>query len=68
MQKASFSGLLAIVAAAALITQLHSAPTKEDYSGYLGDYSDLKEEKAGKGVEVMRYVSPETSRPRTTMR
>jgi hypothetical protein len=58
MQRASFSQLFAMVAAAALITGCSSAPTKKDYSGYLGDYSDLKEAKTPGGVEVMRYVSP----------
>ena len=58
MQRASFSGLFAIVAVAVLIAGCSSAPTKKDYSGYLGDYSDLKEAKVPGGVEVMRYVNP----------
>ena len=31
---------------------------KEHYSGFLKDYSQLKEEKDAKGNEVMRYISP----------
>ena len=58
MQRISYSGLLAIAAATALVVGCSSAPTKKDYSGYLGDYSDLKEAKTAGGVEVMRYVSP----------
>jgi hypothetical protein len=58
MQRISYSGLLAIAAATALVVGCSGAPTKEDYSGYLGDYSDLKEAKAPDGVTVMRYASP----------
>jgi len=58
MQRASFSGLFVIVAAVVLIAGCSSAPKKEDYSGYLHDYSDLKEAKTPGGVTVMRYVSP----------
>ncbi|WP_372521871.1 DUF3313 domain-containing protein [Sulfuricaulis sp.] len=31
---------------------------KEQYSGFLKDYSQLKEEKDAKGDKVMRYISP----------
>ena len=58
MRRISYSGLLALAAATALVAGCASAPDKKDYSGYLGDYSDLKEEKGGGGVPVMRYVSP----------
>ncbi|MBP5090194.1 DUF3313 family protein, partial [Pseudomonas chlororaphis] len=30
----------------------------DEYSGFLGDYSQLKEAKSPSGVEVMRWVDP----------
>jgi hypothetical protein len=43
---------LALVGCASKVTQ------PNEYSGFLGDYSRLKEEKSPSGAEVMRWVDP----------
>jgi len=43
---------LALMGCASKVTQ------PNEYSGYLGDYSRLKEEKSPSGAEVMRWVDP----------
>ncbi len=59
MWRATVSGLFAIAAAAALVAGCAShAPKETDYSGYLGNYSDLKEVKGPKGEEFLKYASP----------
>lgn len=43
---------LALMGCASKVTQ------PNEYSGFLGDYSRLKEEKSPSGAEVMRWVDP----------
>lgn len=53
--------LTVLVIAIAMPLMAHAADTlvkKEHYSGFLKDYSQLKEEKDAKGNEVMRYINP----------
>lgn len=58
MWKTPISGLFAIAAITALVAGCASnAPKKTDYSGYLGNYSDLKEVKGPMGEEFLRYAS-----------
>jgi hypothetical protein len=35
-----------------------NVPTKEDYSGYLGNYQDRKEMEGPEGEKFLRYASP----------
>jgi len=59
MWKTSCVRMLTIAAATALVVGCASnAPKQTDYSGYLGNYSDLSEAKGPKGEEFLRYVSP----------
>jgi len=59
MRRITFSSLFAIAAATALLAGCASnAPTKENYSGYLGSYQDLKEVEGPEGEKFLRYTSP----------
>jgi hypothetical protein len=55
-----FASLIGVVCIASLaLTGCSSTTTQPDeYSGFLGDYSRLKEEKSPSGAEVMRWVDP----------
>ena len=58
-----FSSMIGFVCMASLaLTGCSSKVTQPDeYSGFLGDYSRLKEEKSPSGAEVMRWVDPKLS-------
>ncbi|MCJ8207478.1 DUF3313 domain-containing protein [Pseudomonas sp. RGM2987] len=57
MKLASMIGTVCI--ASLVLTGCSSKVTQPDeYSGFLGDYSRLKEEKSPSGAEVMRWVDP----------
>ena len=59
MWRATFSGLFALAAASALVAGCASnTPTKQDYSGYLGNYQDLKEVEGPHGEKFLRYSNP----------
>jgi hypothetical protein len=59
MRRITFSSLFAIAAATALLAGCASnAPTKENYSGYLGSYQDLKEVEGPEGEKFLRYTNP----------
>jgi len=55
-----FASLIGVVCIASFaLTGCSSTTTQPDeYSGFLGDYSRLKEEKSPSGAEVMRWVDP----------
>jgi len=57
--RTTISRLLAVAVAAALAAGCAgNVPTKEDYSGYLGNYQDLKEVKGPNGEKFLRYTNP----------
>jgi hypothetical protein len=59
MWRMTFSRFLVTGAVLALIAGCASnVPTKEDYSGYLGSYGDLKEVEGPNGEKFLRYASP----------
>jgi Protein of unknown function (DUF3313) len=59
MQRTTFTGLFAIAAATVLAAGCASnPPTKQDYSGYLGSYQDLKEVEGPNGEKFLRYTNP----------
>lgn len=45
--------------AACASTQTEKLASKEQFSGYLSNYSDLTEVKTGKGLEFLRWISPD---------
>ncbi|OLF54065.1 DUF3313 domain-containing protein [Pseudomonas chlororaphis] len=57
MKLARITGALCI-ASLALAGCSSNVPKPDEYSGFLGDYSQLKEAKSPSGVEVMRWVDP----------
>lgn len=60
--KRSITKGLAAVAAAVVLGACATKTTKEEqYSGYLKNYSQLKEEKDAAGAPVMRHISPKIS-------
>jgi hypothetical protein len=59
MWRTTISRLFVVTIATALVAGCASnAPTKEDYSGYLGSYQDLKEVEGPSGEKFLRYASP----------
>ena len=54
-------GLLASLAllGACAASQTEKLASKQQYSNYLSNYSDLKEVKGEKGIEYLRWMSPE---------
>jgi uncharacterized lipoprotein YmbA len=60
--KRSITNGLAAVAVAVLLGACATKVVKEEqYSGFLKDYSQLKEEKDAAGAPVMRHISPKLS-------
>jgi uncharacterized membrane protein len=60
MQNSIFRGvtLLAIAAVVAAGCATSKAPAESEYSGFLGDYSDLQKFQDAKGETVLRYINP----------
>jgi hypothetical protein len=58
MKSPNFRTLVFIAVSVIVAACASSIVSKENYSGFLKDYSQLKEVKAPDGVMVMRYVSP----------
>ncbi|WP_457970389.1 DUF3313 domain-containing protein [Pseudomonas sp. R4-84] len=58
MKLASMIGTVCI-ASLALMGCSSKVTQPDEYSGFLGDYSRLKEEKSPSGAEVMRWVDPQ---------
>ena len=61
MKKSYVRALTVFIIAFAMPLMARAADTlvsKEHFSGFLKDYSQLKEEKDAKGDKVMRYISP----------
>jgi Protein of unknown function (DUF3313) len=55
----SIARLFVVTITTALVAGCASnAPTKEDYSGYLGSYQDLKEVEGPNGEKFLRYTNP----------
>lgn len=63
--KNTFSLLVSLVIAGPLLlagcasTQTEKLASKEQFSGYLSNYDDLKEVKTEKGLEFLRWISPD---------
>ena len=59
MWKSTISRLFFVTVTTALVAGCASnAPTKQDYSGYLGSYQDLKEVEGPNGEKFLRYANP----------
>jgi hypothetical protein len=59
MWRTTISRLFVVVVSTALVAGCAgNVPTKEDYSGYLGNYQDLKEVKGPNGEKFLRYTNP----------
>lgn len=60
MRKTIFSGVSAIAVTAMLVAgcATKNEPTQSEYSGFLKNYSDLKETKDPYGETFLRYVNP----------
>jgi hypothetical protein len=60
MRKTTFSGASAVAVAITLIAGCASSntPTQSEYSGFLGNYSDLKQSTDPNGETFLRYVNP----------
>ncbi len=59
MWRTIISRLFVVAVTTALVSGCASnVPTKEDYSGYLGSYQDLKEVEGPNGEKFLRYANP----------
>jgi hypothetical protein len=59
MCRTTISCLFMVAVTTALVVGCASnMPTKEDYSGYLGSYQDLKEVEGPNGEKFLRYANP----------
>jgi hypothetical protein len=59
MWRTTISRLFMVAVTTALVVGCASnMPTKEDYSGYLGSYQDLKEVEGPNGEKFLRYANP----------
>ncbi|ACC75381.1 DUF3313 domain-containing protein [Paraburkholderia phymatum] len=60
MRNMTLSGASAIAVAAVLVAGCASnnTPTKSEYSGFLGDYSNLQQTQDAKGETFLRYINP----------
>ncbi|CAG9239699.1 MULTISPECIES: DUF3313 domain-containing protein [Paraburkholderia] len=60
MRNLTFSGASAIAVAAAFVAGCanNNVPTKTEYSGFLGDYSNLQQTQDAKGETLLRYINP----------
>ena len=59
MWRTTISRLFMVAVTTALVVGCASnAPTKQDYSGYLGSYQDLKEVEGPNGEKFLRYANP----------
>lgn len=60
MRNEKFSGLSAIALAAMLIAGCASnnTPMQSEYSGFLGDYSNLQQTQDAKGETLLKYTNP----------
>lgn len=59
MWRATLLRLFVVAVTTALVAACASnTPTKEDYSGYLGNYQDLKQVEGPNGEKFLRYANP----------
>ncbi len=59
MWRTTISRLFMVAVTTALVVGCAgNAPTKQDYSGYLGNYQDLKEVEGPDGEKFLRYANP----------
>ena len=59
MWRTTISRLFVVAVTTALVAGCAgNVPTKEDYSGYLGSYQDLKEVEGPNGEKFLRYANP----------
>jgi len=58
MKRTFLISLLGVAAIAAGCASSPEAPKQESYSGYLGDYSHLRQDKTAAGEPILRYVNP----------